>query len=285
MTGEKRESTSRRTVLKAAGATGALAGLARATGVGRAQAAEIALDGDTAGWVGRAPQSIAGQTNPTLSLEPGRTYRVTWTNADGAPHNLVVADADGNRLAGTEIVSEEGATRTLEFEATPAMATYYCEVHPQSMRGSVAVGPAGTTGETATGETATEETATGDQQTTEESQSPTEDGPPPVIDAETIVLGARAAYWLGLAPAGIEGRTNPTLRLREGRRYELVWVNLDGVEHDFHLIDAQGEDVADTSAREDVGDTHATDFEAAPEMAEYYCEFHPQSMRGTVEIA
>ena len=283
MTGEKRGTASRRTVLKAAGATGALAGLARTAGVGRAQAAEIALGGDTEGWVGRSPQSIAGETNPTLSLEPGRTYRVTWTNVDGASHNLVVADADGNRLAGTEIVDEEGASRTLTFEATPAVATYYCEVHPESMRGSVAVGAAGTTGETATDGTATGETATGDQQTTAESQTPTDDGPPPVIDAETVVLGARAAYWLGLAPAGIEGRTNPTLRLREGERYELVWVNLDGVEHDFHLADARGEDVADTSAREDAGDTHATDFEAVPEMAEYYCEFHPQSMRGTVE--
>lgn len=279
MTGDEPErgsEASRRTILKAAGATGTLAGLG---GLARAQSADFELDGDTSGWVGRSPDAIAGQTNPTLDLEPGRTYRVTWTNADGAPHSFVVEDANGNRLAGTEITEEEGASLTLEFEATPAMAEYYCEVHPQSMRGQVDVSDAG---QTATGTSA--ETTAGDEARTTTDSTTTADGPPPVIDEETIVLGARAAYWLGLAPTGIEGRPNPTLRLREGRKYELVWVNLDGVEHDFHLVDAQGEDLVDTSDREDVGDARDTDFEATDGMAEYYCDYHPQSMRGAVEI-
>lgn len=275
MSGEKHNGgTSRRTVLRLAGTGGALAGLAQITGLGRTanfrrtQPIGIELDGEVSGWVGRSPEPIAGRTNPALSLELGRTYRVTWTNADGAPHNLVVVDAGGTRLAGTEIVAEEGASRTLEFEATPAMAEYLCEVHPQSMRGRVAVGDG--------------ETTAGSETTTDSGTTP--DRQPPVLSAETIVLGGLATHWLGLAPNGIRGRANPTLRLRAGREYELAWVNLDGVEHDFHLADAEGEDLADTSSREDVGDTHDTDFEATAEMATYYCEFHPRSMRGTVEV-
>lgn len=267
--GAKREgATSRRTVLKAATAAGALAGIG---GLVTAQPTEIALDGEVEGWIGRSPSAIAGQTNPTLSLVPGRTYRVTWTNADGAAHNFVIVDADGSRLVSTEIVDEEGISQSVEFEATPGMAEYRCEVHPGTMRGQVAVGGEGTAEEDQT-------------ETTEGDGTETTEGPPPVLDETTIVLGGVATHWLGLAPAPLRGRENPMLRLRAGTEYELVWINLDGVEHDFHLIDGDGEDLADTSDRDDVGETHDTSFEATPEMAEYYCAFHPQSMRGSVEI-
>lgn len=269
MSGDERErgdAASRRTVLKAAAATGALAGIGD---IGRAQATEIELEGDTGGWVGRSPEDIEGETNPTLSFEAGQTYSVTWTNGDGAPHSFIVENADGDRLAGTQIVEEEGESRTVELEATPAMASYYCEVHPDSMRGEVSVSGAETTAET--------ETAAEDETTTEESQ-------PPVIYEDTIVLGGQAAHWLGLAPGGLWDRKNPTLRLRGGREYKLVWLNLDGQEHDFHVVDGDGEELADTSARDEVGDTHDTTFEATDEMAEYYCEFHSESMRGNVEV-
>lgn len=172
----------------------------------------------------------------------------------------------------TEIVTDEGERRSVEFTASEEGGTYYCEVHPSSMRGRVAVG--GGDAGNATGENAT----AGNETTTEEP------GPPPVVDAGTVVLGGLAPYWLGLAPAGLRGRENPTLRLREGAEYELVWMNLDGVEHDFHLMDGGGDDLADTSSREDVGDTHSTTFEATAGMAEYVCEFHLQSMRGAVEV-
>ncbi|WP_158058153.1 plastocyanin/azurin family copper-binding protein [Halorussus halophilus] len=260
---------SRRAVLAAAATTGALAGIGGVRGggkFGRTQTAGIALDARVSGWVGQSPQSVAGATNPTLSLEPGVTYRVTWTNADGIPHSFVVEDADENSLVETDVLSEQGVTQTVEFEATPAMAEYYCAVHPQTMRGTVAVESGGAT-----------ETAT-------ESETTVESGRVPVLEAETIVLGGRVGYWLGLAPSAIQGRPNPPLRLRAGQEYELVWLNLDGVEHDFHVVNASGEDLADTSSRDDVGETHETSFEATPAMAEYLCAFHPQSMRGAVEV-
>ena len=276
MGGERNETLSRRGVLAAAAAAGTLGGIG---GLAAGQAVDVELEARVGGWVGRAPRSIAGATNPTLSFESGRTYRVTWTNGDGIPHNFAVESADGDRLVRSETVSGQGASRTVEFEATPAMAEYYCEVHPQTMRGTVAVGSsAGTTAaetETGTGTGTETETAT---------ETTAEAGPPPVLDEATVVLGGQAGYWLGLAPSGIQGRPNPTLRLRAGREYELVWVNLDGVEHDFHVVDANGEDLADTSGRDDVGETRETSFEATPAMAEYLCAFHPQSMRGGVEV-
>ena len=269
MVGNEREgTTSRRTVLKAATATGALAGLGD---LAASQSTEIALDGEVDGWIGRSPPSIAGQTNPTLALEPGQSYQVTWTNVDGAPHNFAVVDADGNRPVSTDIIDEEGATQSVEFEATPMMAEYLCEVHPQSMNGQISVGDS--------------ETTAGDQGTAEGDQTETtEQGPPPVLDETTIVLGGLATHWLGLAPSAIRGRANPMMRFRGGEEYELVWINLDGVEHDFHLADASGDDLADTSSRDDVGETHETSFEATAEMAEYYCALHPQSMRGAIEV-
>lgn len=268
MSGDERErgnAASRRTVLKAAAATGALAGIGD---VGRAQATEIELEGDTGGWVGRSPESIAGETNPMLPLEAGQTYSVTWTNGDGAPHSFIVENAEGDRLAGTQIVEQEGESRTVELEATPAMAEYYCEVHPDSMRGEVSVSGGTTTGD----------------ETTAEAETTTEESQPPVIYEDTIVLGGRAAHWLGLAPGSLWDRENPTLRLRGGREYQLVWMNLDGQEHDFRIVGADGEEVAATSARQDVGATHDTTFEATDGMAEYYCDYHPESMRGNVEV-
>lgn len=55
--------------------------------------------GRTSGWQGRGPQSIAGQQNPRLQLEPGRTYGVMWENLDGQPHTFALRDSNGENLA------------------------------------------------------------------------------------------------------------------------------------------------------------------------------------------
>lgn len=58
----------------------------------------FALGGRVSGWQGRGPQSIAGQKNPTLQLEPGRTYGVMWQNLDGQPHTFALRDSSGKNL-------------------------------------------------------------------------------------------------------------------------------------------------------------------------------------------
>jgi glucose/arabinose dehydrogenase len=119
-------------------ASGAVSNRGRAS----TRATEIRLDGRTDGWVGRAPERIAGETNPTLSLEPGTEYAIVWENVDGAAHNVVVGDGSGNSLVRSEVIADQGATQPVEFTATEEMSTYYCEVHPTSMRGTIRTGGA-----------------------------------------------------------------------------------------------------------------------------------------------
>ena len=113
------------------------------------------LGGETSGWQGLAPASIDGTVNPTLNMTAGQVYDVTWVNFDGAPHNVVIADQQGNVVAETPVISGEGAAQSLLFEAPPDAGTYYCVVHPSSMRGQIVlemnVTANGTTSTNATG--------------------------------------------------------------------------------------------------------------------------------------
>ncbi|WP_226022780.1 cupredoxin domain-containing protein [Halomicrobium salinisoli] len=136
---EQTSPSTRRAFLTAAAVGGTAIGLGTVPGAGQTEPERIELGGDTPGWVGRAPADIEGETNPTLTLVPGRSYEVVWENVDGQPHNFVVRDGDGEDIVRSEIISEEGATQTVEFEATEAMAEYLCEVHPTTMLGDVSV--------------------------------------------------------------------------------------------------------------------------------------------------
>jgi glucose/arabinose dehydrogenase len=120
----------------AAGVTG-LAGVGSVTAQAQSQPREIRLGGETTGWVGRTPSRIQGTINPTLELEVGTTYRLTWENIDGRRHNVALLDADDAVLQRTEYVSEEGATQTVEFTASEAMDEYVCQAHLSSMRGGI----------------------------------------------------------------------------------------------------------------------------------------------------
>ena len=102
-------------------------------------AADFELGGNTPGWEGMAPATIEGETNPPLELEAGVEYTVVWENRDGLPHNFVIEDGAGENVVRSEIISDEGATQEVTFTATEEMAEYYCEVHPESMRGPVEV--------------------------------------------------------------------------------------------------------------------------------------------------
>ncbi|WP_276254584.1 PQQ-dependent sugar dehydrogenase [Halomontanus rarus] len=127
---------SRRAILRALAASGVAVGLSP---IALAQDEPIELGGDTPGWQGRAPAEIEGEVNPTLEFEAGQTYTVEWENVDGLPHNFAILDGAGSQLVRSEVIEGEGETQTVEFEATAEMAEYYCEVHPDTMRGDVEV--------------------------------------------------------------------------------------------------------------------------------------------------
>ncbi|WP_049971127.1 PGF-CTERM sorting domain-containing protein [Haladaptatus cibarius] len=108
-------------------------------GVARGQAATFELGGQLSGWIGRAPDPIADETNPTIQMQAGKTYVIAWENMDGQPHNVAIADGEGNTLEETEVVNTKGYVQTLEFTAKPAMTTYFSQLDKESMRGKVEI--------------------------------------------------------------------------------------------------------------------------------------------------
>lgn len=97
----------------------------------------IRLGGATDGWQGQEPSDIADRTNPALALQAGTTYELTWENLDGAEHELIIEDDEGTELEASDSSEEQGETVTLTFDAAEGMASYYCEYHPEAMRGEI----------------------------------------------------------------------------------------------------------------------------------------------------
>lgn len=100
--------------------------------------ADVALEATADGWVGGAPDVIAGEENPTLEFEAGEEYVVGFVNADGGAHSLAILDADGTVLESTDTSEEEDEIVTLEFTASGEVASYVCETHDE-MAGDVLV--------------------------------------------------------------------------------------------------------------------------------------------------
>ncbi|WP_226022986.1 ThuA domain-containing protein [Halomicrobium salinisoli] len=98
----------------------------------------IRLDGYYNGWEAAAPDSIAGDTNPTLQLQEGETYTVEWNSADGAPHDFDVRNASGDTVVNTDVITSESYS-SVEVTVTSDMAEYVCSVHPGTMLGSIEV--------------------------------------------------------------------------------------------------------------------------------------------------
>ncbi|WP_459809960.1 plastocyanin/azurin family copper-binding protein [Halopiger thermotolerans] len=103
---------------------------------------EIMLEGSTQAWTGVEPEPIADEENPTLTLMQGESYEITFENADGAQHNLVIWN-DSDEIVDdyeTDMVSEEGETATLEVdEVTDEMTQYVCQPHSSTMNGDIEV--------------------------------------------------------------------------------------------------------------------------------------------------
>ena len=103
-------------------------------------------------------------------------------------------------------------------------------------------------------------------------------------ESSTIQLGGESQGWTGQEPEAISGETNPTLELQVGETYEIVWENLDGAEHELILVDENGEEVEASDESESEGETVSLEFTAGEELAEYFCEYHPDAMRGEIEV-
>ncbi|SEW03403.1 plastocyanin/azurin family copper-binding protein [Natrinema salifodinae] len=103
-------------------------------------------------------------------------------------------------------------------------------------------------------------------------------------EGRTLSLVGLVGGWQGVAPAEIDGASNPTLRLIEGEENEVVWTNGDGSRHNFVLEDENGEVVEATDFVEEQGESTSLTFTPEEGVAEYYCMPHPVQMRGPVEL-
>lgn len=99
----------------------------------------IRLGGESQGWTGQEPESIGGETNPPLELQAGETYEIVWENLDGAEHELILADQNGEEVEASESSESQGETVSLEFTAGEELAEYFCEYHPDAMRGEIEI--------------------------------------------------------------------------------------------------------------------------------------------------
>ena len=134
------QAVTRRGFVKTAAGTAAAAGATvAATEETEAQAQTYRFGGEVAGWHGRAPPAIEGQTNPTIQLQAGTEYEFWFENLDGQPHNLTIQDAEGSTVVQSELVTGEGSTASVTFTATSSMAQYVCTVHPTTMVGDLEV--------------------------------------------------------------------------------------------------------------------------------------------------
>ncbi|WP_306059578.1 twin-arginine translocation signal domain-containing protein [Natronococcus wangiae] len=155
-------STTRRNVLKIAGAAGATALIAGCSdgggnggnGGGGGNGGEsqeggqpvpiepdtrIVFEAQTQYWLGVEPEDIADQENPTLALQDGESYEIGWEEGDGATHNIELVD-DSDEVVDdyqTEEATEGGPEQFIEFDMSGDIAEYVCRPHQGTMRGTI----------------------------------------------------------------------------------------------------------------------------------------------------
>lgn len=145
----------RRTVLKAAGASTLAVAVAGCTGGDddgdtengdesddgyTIEAGEtIMLEGQINGWTGLQPEAIDGVENPTLVLEDGEEYEIGWEPADSMEHNIELWDENEELVDEEyklELTSDPGDP--LSFTASEDIAYYRCNPH-SNMQGEIRV--------------------------------------------------------------------------------------------------------------------------------------------------
>lgn len=98
---------------------------------------EITLEAYDEGWEGVEPEVIEGDLNPTFLLEDGVEYEVSFEIGDDEPHNLAFEAGGEEVLTATETVEGEGEGASLQVEASEDLERYVCEVHRDSMEGTI----------------------------------------------------------------------------------------------------------------------------------------------------
>ena len=71
------------------------------------------------------PSGQLAYTTGDLDADSGATT-IAFDNESSTPHDVVVEDADGNEVGGTDVVS--GGTASADIDLEPGTYTYFCSV-------------------------------------------------------------------------------------------------------------------------------------------------------------
>lgn len=140
--------------------------------------------------------------------------------------------------------------------------------------------------ETMSADTTTQESSPDGTATEEEGDSDREDkAGSPTGSANRIALEVRADGWIGRSPVEIENLKNPTHPMEAGQTYEIVWENVDGEEHELIIESGDGSELHASDSTASQGELVRLTVDASTEMDRYYCEYHPDTMHGQVEVS
>lgn len=97
-------------------------------------------------------------------------------------------------------------------------------------------------------------------------------------------LGGRTSGWYGLEPPLIADIRNPSVEVVPGQEVEITWVNRDGKTHQLAIADSDRNVLAKTDPASTEGATRTVTFEARQQMTQYFCDYHPAQMYGTLLV-
>ena len=224
---------------------------------------------------------IAGFTLPTLNLVGAATdgAMVTWTNRDGVTHTATSGTPTNPTGEFDSGFLTTGQSHSFTF-TKPGTFSYFCRVHPTTMRGTITV-------TLSSAEVQPADEAPPAVQAAEETTlpAPAATEPSPAVETSTAdVATAAPIYGAGELAVDIANFTLPALHLvvtpTTGAR--VTWTNRDGVTHT--ITSGAPEDETGVFGSGFLSEGQSYSFNFGPEGTySYFCEVHSY-MRGTITV-
>ena len=81
----------------------------------------------------------SGGVNPTLNITKGNEYQIKINNPTDEEHELIIDNEKKSKVGGSDHI-EPGKNTEFEFKTMNAgELNYYCEYHPETMKGIIKV--------------------------------------------------------------------------------------------------------------------------------------------------
>lgn len=81
----------------------------------------------------------SGGVNPTLDITKGNEYQIKINNPTDEEHELIIDNEKKSKVGGSDHI-EPGKNTEFEFKTmNTGELNYYCEYHPETMRGIIKV--------------------------------------------------------------------------------------------------------------------------------------------------